>query len=254
MRHLVYKITNKLNQKSYIGKTSQCPKIRWKQHILGMGLGKLMPIHKAIVKYGKDNFDFQVIYSCFNEKDLNYAEVYFINEHASLVPYGYNLDFNVQHLKDNPYLINGNKMPLAVQSIDREPIQSADVDLVEFKLSTRTRYPVELWYKIKSLYDSGMCPKDINTNLEIKIPHRTMISKLQLLGSDTSNKTRNRIRGNLKFYIPDQEKESIVLDFKNGLKTVALEKKYDRTNKTIRQILVQAGVYASRDKKICRTV
>lgn len=142
MNYWIYKITNKTNNKSYIGKTTQKPEIRWKQHILGMGYGKQMPIHLALTKYKKENFTFEVIYTCKDETDMNFAEVYFINKYTSLVPYGYNLDFSTQHLRDNPYLIGENNNSSAVQSIDSEPANA------EYNLSTRTRYPVELWNTI----------------------------------------------------------------------------------------------------------
>jgi GIY-YIG catalytic domain len=248
LKYYIYKITNKLNNKSYIGKTTQVPKTRWRQHVIGMGYGKYMPIHLALKKYKSNNFNFEIIKECINTNDMNFSEIYFIDKFNTLSPYGYNVDFNVRYLKDNPYLINESNTSLAVQSIPSEPVNS------EYNLGKRTRYPIELWYEIKRLYLDGKSPKDICKFLEITVPHRTMISKLQVLGCDTSSKTRNKIRGNGRFLITDSEKLNIVTDFKNGFTPVQLEKKHKRSSKIIKKALVDAGLYVSRDKKICRTV
>lgn len=212
-----------------------------------MGYGKYMPIHMALKKYGKDAFTFEVIHTCKDNKDMNYAEVYYINKHTSLAPYGYNIDFNVKHIQDNPYLIVGSNTPTAVQSIDSDPANA------DYKLSTRTRYPVELWYEIKKMYLDFKSPKEINKILDTMIPHRTMLSKLQVLGCDTSNKARNLFRGNKKFFVSTEEKKQIIKDYKLGLSTKELRLKYKRGGRTIIKVLVEFGLFVSQDKKICRT-
>lgn len=247
MEHYIYKITNKINGKCYVGRTMQQPSQRWKQHKLGMGDGKLMPIHLALSKYGSDNFDYEVIHTC-DENKVIYAEVFYINKYNSLAPYGYNLDFNVSYIKDNPYLITESKESVAVQSIGSEPVKT------EYKLPTRARYPFELWSEIKKLYEEGKSPKDIKKELTLDIPERTMNYKLKQLGCNTSCKARNKLRGNKKFFISEEEKNLIVEDFKTGLKTTELEKKYNHANQCIRKILVERGVYVSKDKKICRSL
>jgi group I intron endonuclease len=69
----IYLIRNKVNQKCYVGYTSQKPEARWKQHI-NISKHPERPqykrIHMAFVKYGIENFDFSTI--C-QSKDKNYA-------------------------------------------------------------------------------------------------------------------------------------------------------------------------------------
>lgn len=74
----IYKITNKINGKSYIGQSVHIQK-RWEQHIsLSKNTDNDTPLYRAIRKYGVNNFDFSVIEECL-EEDLNNREIYWIN-------------------------------------------------------------------------------------------------------------------------------------------------------------------------------
>lgn len=54
----IYKITNKINGKSYIGKTNNI-KRRWNEHKWGKGNTAIL--NKAFKKYGVDNFEFSLL-------------------------------------------------------------------------------------------------------------------------------------------------------------------------------------------------
>jgi len=88
----VYRIRNKINNKLYIGRTKN-PKLRFSQHkssakskAKGHGI-----LYKAIKKYGKENFDFEILYETPSFEDVKEKEGFFIEENNSLVPNGYNL-------------------------------------------------------------------------------------------------------------------------------------------------------------------
>ena len=56
----IYKITNTVNQKSYIGKTiHDAEKTRIRQHLNGWGN---KPIKKDIDEYGEDVFTFEILH------------------------------------------------------------------------------------------------------------------------------------------------------------------------------------------------
>lgn len=90
----IYKIINKINNKIYIGQSIDIIK-RWYVHI---GTKSNSIIHKAIEKYGKDKFTFEVIEECDFEK-LNEREIYWISFYDSFVK-GYNLTIGGDGCKD----------------------------------------------------------------------------------------------------------------------------------------------------------
>ena len=51
----IYKITNNINQKSYIGKTERSIEVRYKEHLRHRNYLNL-PLYKAFNKYGIENF------------------------------------------------------------------------------------------------------------------------------------------------------------------------------------------------------
>ena len=82
----IYKISNLINGKIYIGQSVHIEK-RWQQHCNNTGRSL---IAKAIQKYGKDSFSFQIIEEC-KEEELNAKEEYYIRKYNSIVPNGYNI-------------------------------------------------------------------------------------------------------------------------------------------------------------------
>ena len=82
----IYKITNKVNGKIYIGQSIHIEK-RWQEHCQPSNNKSL--IAKAIKKYGKENFLFEVVEQCIEEELLK-KEEYYIKLYNSVVPNGYN--------------------------------------------------------------------------------------------------------------------------------------------------------------------
>ena len=90
----IYKITNLINGKSYIGQSVNINKrfIAHKSAAFNTNNKKYnFPLYRAIRKYGIDNFRFDVLEEC-TESELNNKEKYYILEFQTLVPNGYNQD------------------------------------------------------------------------------------------------------------------------------------------------------------------
>lgn len=88
----VYKITNKINNKVYIGITSKGLSARWKEHLYNAEHGCPFKLHKAIRKYGKENFLVELLDFCNSWEELEEREKYYISEYKSLQDeFGYNM-------------------------------------------------------------------------------------------------------------------------------------------------------------------
>jgi len=88
--HYIYKITNLVNNKVYIGQTINIKK-RWNQHTTAVRKNKPTQIvHHAMIKHGIDNFKFEIIASCLDLDAANDAETIIVSQENSLVPKGYN--------------------------------------------------------------------------------------------------------------------------------------------------------------------
>ena len=85
----IYKITNKINGKSYIGQTIKDIKSRWENHC--KKTSNCSAIYNAIQKYGKDNFIVEEIGGANSQSELNYQEWLMIFRYDTLAPNGYNL-------------------------------------------------------------------------------------------------------------------------------------------------------------------
>lgn len=82
----IYKITNLINQKSYIGQTNRNPYQRWNEHQNEAKRWKNRPLYFALNKYGVVNFSFEIIEETDN---LIEREIYWINFYHTY-HFGYN--------------------------------------------------------------------------------------------------------------------------------------------------------------------
>lgn len=59
----IYKITNLINNKCYIGKTERTIEKRWKEHLRKRNSLDL-PLYRALNKYGINNFQIEQLEEC----------------------------------------------------------------------------------------------------------------------------------------------------------------------------------------------
>jgi group I intron endonuclease len=84
---IIYKITNKLNGKAYIGQTVRKLWERLKEHRKNKG----SVMNRAFRKYGKDSFSIEILAECQSIEELNEKEIYFISKFNTIKPNGYNI-------------------------------------------------------------------------------------------------------------------------------------------------------------------
>lgn len=87
---VIYKITNIINGKVYIGQTSDInPNKRIDVHFRKVKSTDL--VYRAFLKYGKENLNIEILCSTDSLDNLNYLEQFFIQYYNSVVPNGYNI-------------------------------------------------------------------------------------------------------------------------------------------------------------------
>lgn len=88
----VYKITNKITGKVYIGITNQGAGARYRHHWYEARIGEPAPIHRSMAKYGEENFTLEIIDFADTYEELKEKEKYWIKQYDSVNrDKGYNL-------------------------------------------------------------------------------------------------------------------------------------------------------------------
>lgn len=101
----IYKITNDINDKVYIGMTTRSIECRWKEHLRHSS----QLIDAAIQRLGKEHFKIEVIEEC-SEEDVDDREIYWIEFYNSYAE-GYNVTLGG---RDNKMIMT-NKVDLVLQ-------------------------------------------------------------------------------------------------------------------------------------------
>jgi group I intron endonuclease len=95
---IIYKITNKINGKIYIGQTTKPIEERWRHHCKTTNKRSCRLMLYAIKKYGPENFSVEVQEICDSKDHLNKREKYWIKEFESFGK-GYNLTSGGDHVE-----------------------------------------------------------------------------------------------------------------------------------------------------------
>lgn len=127
----VYKHTNKVNGKVYIGQTSMNPERRWKR---GEGYSPCIHFYNAIQKYGWDNFEHEILFSGLTLEEANKIEEEMISQYDSMNPdKGYNLrsggnnskfsEESKQKMRENHADFSNGKHPMYGKHHSKESIE-----------------------------------------------------------------------------------------------------------------------------------
>lgn len=98
----LYKITNLLNNKVYIGVTNRDPEERFAEHKRPSSKSF---ISKAIQSNGVENFSFEVLLTNIEDEKISNLECEYIKKYNSLLPNGYNADLGgIEYHKHSDYI------------------------------------------------------------------------------------------------------------------------------------------------------
>ena len=149
MKMLIYKITNLLNGKIYIGQTKYTIEKRFLQHSKADS-----PLGQAMRQFGMENFTVEVIEECETQEDLNEREKFWIKVLNSKQPNGYNRNDDggvcQQFSRENLYK---NKFSERIKFL-RKHQEFTQVEVAEKLKINSTTY---------SKYECGTTEPDINT-------------------------------------------------------------------------------------------
>ena len=85
----IYKVTNKINGKIYIGKTNNFNKRKTEHTVYDINDNSYF--HKALKKYGLSNFEWLIIDKANSLEEINKKEKFYISKYNSFKPNGYNM-------------------------------------------------------------------------------------------------------------------------------------------------------------------
>lgn len=98
----LYKITNLLNNKNYIGITNRNPYERFAEH---KKRSSKSFIGKAIQANGIENFSFEILLTNIKDNEISKIEREYIQKYNSLLPNGYNADLGgIEYHKHSNYI------------------------------------------------------------------------------------------------------------------------------------------------------
>lgn len=243
MKGFIYKITNRVNNKVYIGQTHFTVEHRWKQHIKNYNIEhRKQPLYKAFDKYGLDNFYIEPIEEIDSDQ-LDEREMYWIAYYDSFKN-GYNANIGgtgkVYTWTDNQY----------------EEIRS-------LYLSGFTTKKIAELYKVSAYTIIGVL-KSMNVKLRNNPMDMNAYEAQELIRDYTTGftlttlaKRYNTDRQTIKRFLiskgVDIRKKSQILDnpelirnlindFLSGKRYTELEDIYHADTRTIKRILVINGI------------
>lgn len=95
MPYLIYKISNTVNDKLYVGCTTGPIEERWKTHVLVARGQRILEtcsaLYTAMREYSIDQFSIESIEECSDIETMRARERYWIRQLSSKAPNGYNL-------------------------------------------------------------------------------------------------------------------------------------------------------------------
>lgn len=221
MAWTVYKHTNLINQKVYIGITSRSPKARW--GLEGRGYKGQPKFYNAIKKYGWEGFSHEILYTGLSEQDALLLESQLIKEYDS-IKNGYNI---------SPYGATETKRVLCLTTNQIFDSLEDAAAFAEISSSNLSHY-------LSGDYDT--CGEFNGLKLEweyLDFPEKNNQAK--------EKREQRKKKREEKFFTPLSLK--IIEEYKNGVSLKQLEKKYKKSRESIKILLTFYGIPISSSKQ-----
>lgn len=201
----IYCFHNKVNNKRYIGQSVNIER-RYRDHLNRCynNSCEYSYLHKAINKYGIENFDFSILEICSNI-ELNIKEQYWISYYNSVRPYGYNLTYGgdspgESFIKYTPEQINLVKQLLITTNKTYEEIKKeaniqsigliADINNGKVHFQTDLEYPL----REKKINKSALCPQCGGK----KDPHSSLCQSCRIISERKNWQSRDTLKEEIR--------------------------------------------------------
>lgn len=199
----VYKITNKITNKCYIGVTvqSDCNR-RWNKHINCLKYKEGCPLlKKSMQKHGVENFKFEILIICFNEDVVKFEKEY-IKKYNSQTPNGYNI-------------LSGGQIGDGHVGFKHRPetIEKVKESLRKFKEANPNHYETyrERHQAIMKTINFSECVKKSEK-------FQKAMAERRVTGVTFSDETKKKISEGLKEYYKKSESKTISNKTKDAIK------------------------------------
>ena len=244
MNGFIYKITNRVNGKVYIGQTRFTVEHRFKQHIKNYNVEhRMQPLYMAFAKYGIENFTVETVEECSIEK-LDEREIFWIAKYDSFKN-GYNATLG--GIKGCKYFWTDNQYE-EIRSMYLSGFTSQKI---------AEQFGVSAYTIIGILKSMGVKIKGHPLNMN-KMERDEFIewykngASLKYLADkyNTDKMTVKRflekhnvdLREHSHFLNNSKLQEVAINDFTSGMKYKDMETKYHTDVRTIKRILVMHGI------------
>ena len=207
---IVYKITNLINNKVYIGQTVQKPYRRWKRHKQNCRLTNLTyPLYNSMRKHGIENFTFDVILECETLEELNKMEkLAIINFDSTNPEKGYNISLGGnnkgKHSEETKRKISQSQVGSKNHMFGRKGSLSP---LFGKKLSEERKLLMSIYRKGKPSPNKG---KKLNQETKEKIKKANIGKKLS---KETKLKISESLKGKKHYNYGKNRSKEILLKY-----------------------------------------
>lgn len=190
---IIYKVTNTLNGKVYVGQTVKTLKERWAKHLSDKS--GCLGIKSALKKYGPENFTIEQIDQAESLEELNKKESEWIAIIGSLSPFGYNLTTGGDHYRLSQESRDKMSKSLTGRKLSKSHIEKMSERMRNRIVSQETREKTSKRCKGKTTWAKGK---------KFTADHRAKISAASV-GKVVSEETKQKLSDHFKGHKQSQE-------------------------------------------------
>jgi len=233
---IIYKVTNLINEKVYIGQTILKFKRRKQIH---ENCKQGWYFNRAIRKYGKNNFEWGILEHCDSKEELDEMEFHYIKQYNTFGKNGYNLTYGgdgvigYKHSEENKKKISNSNKGRIISIETRERMSEAQKN--RSVISDETRMKMSLNRKGKKLTEEH--------KEKIRQAHigkiRKPFSEKTLENMSKAKKGISNVKNRKKYVITFPDKNKYII---KGLKNFCkMYKKYNNGFKLVPSYLSECA-------------